>query len=124
MATILLCDDTDEIRFLLRTEFGFHPGLDVVAEAANGQEAIERAAEFQPDVVVLDIAMPVMDGLEALPHIREVSPDAAVIVLSAFDTTEVRAQARELGAEACLRKGETPEDIAEAVMAAARRHDH
>jgi DNA-binding NarL/FixJ family response regulator len=120
MASILLCDDTDEIRYLLRVEFGFHPYLDVVAEAANGREAVERAGELQPDVVVLDIAMPEMDGLEALPRIKEVAPATCVVMLSAFDATQLRHRAQELGADACLRKGETPTNIAEVVSACAR----
>jgi DNA-binding NarL/FixJ family response regulator len=120
MASILLCDDTDEIRYLLRVEFGFHPYLDVVAEASNGREAVARAAELQPDVVLLDVAMPEMDGLEALPRIKEVAPGSCVVMLSAFDTTQLRHRARELGAAACLRKMETPTDIAEAVTSCAR----
>jgi DNA-binding NarL/FixJ family response regulator len=120
MASVLLCDDTDEIRYLLRVEFGFHPYLDVVAEATNGREAVDRAAELQPDVVVLDVAMPEMDGLEALPRIKEVAPDSCVVMLSAFDTTQLRNRALELGAAACLRKAETPSDIAEVVTACAR----
>ncbi|MGH2694939.1 MAG: response regulator transcription factor [Actinomycetota bacterium] len=120
MASILLCDDTDEVRRLLRVEFGFHPDLDVVAEAANGREAITRAAELQPDVVVLDIAMPEMDGIEALLHIKEVAPRTSVVMLSAFDTTQLRDLAHELGAAAYVNKGKTPTDIAEVVTACAR----
>ena len=108
---VLLCDDTKDILLLLRLEFGFDPDVEVVGTAENGVEAIELAGRFRPDVVVLDLAMPVMDGLEALPEIKRVSPDSAVIVLSGFDASAMASQAIELGADRYVEKGTSPSEI-------------
>jgi CheY-like chemotaxis protein len=80
----LIVDDHAEIRFILRIAAARY-GLEVVGEAGNGQEAIALASSFQPDLILLDIAMPVMDGLEALPSIRHAAPTAKIVVLSAFE---------------------------------------
>ena len=71
-----------------------HPaGWRVVATAAEGEQAIEQARASQPDLVLLDIAMPVMDGMQALPHIREAAPAAVVVMLSGYPfSTAARAR--------------------------------
>ena len=68
---VLLCDDMQQVRLILRAEMSLESDLEIVGEATNGAEAIELARKSQPDVVVLDLTMPVMDGLEALPGIRK-----------------------------------------------------
>jgi CheY-like chemotaxis protein len=83
---MLVVDDADDIRRLFTTLLGLAPDFDVVGEAANGLEAIETARELQPDVILLDIQMPVMDGITALPLIRDVAPNSKVIFLTALDT--------------------------------------
>ena len=113
--SVLLCDDTKDILLLLSLEFGFDPAVEVVATAENGLQAIELAGRFRPDVVVLDLAMPVMDGLEALPEIKRVSPDTSIIVLSGFDASAMANQALTLGAERYLEKGTTPSEIVRVV---------
>jgi YesN/AraC family two-component response regulator len=113
--SVLLCDDTKDILLLLSLEFGFDPAVEVVATAENGLQAIELAGRFRPDVVVLDLAMPVMDGLEALPEIKRVSPETSIIVLSGFDASAMANQALSLGAERYLEKGTTPNEIVRAV---------
>jgi DNA-binding NarL/FixJ family response regulator len=112
---VLLCDDLQQIRLLLRTEMSLEPDIEVVGEAADGAEAIRLAGESQPDVVILDVTMPVMDGLEALPRIREVAPGARVIVLSAHGTEEMGARAEAAGASLYLEKGASTQEIVEAV---------
>jgi PAS domain S-box-containing protein len=102
---ILLVDDNTDVRRLLRTKLegtGFH---EIVGEAADGQEAIEMAQLLQPDVVLLDLAMPHMDGLQALPKILAAVPDVRVIVLSGFDQETMAEKAFALGAHAYLEKG-------------------
>ena len=91
MATrsVLLVDDTPDVRMLVRRALERSGGLEVVAEVGDGAAAVEAARHHQPDVVLLDIAMPVMDGLEALPLIRQVAPRATVIMLSAFTADEM-----------------------------------
>src|SRR5918994_4959805 len=97
---VLLCDDLESIRLLLRTELSFDPDVEIVGEATNGDEAIVLAEETQPDVIVLDLAMPVRDGLRALPGLRLASPKSRVIVLSHHRETEAGGEKRTLGASA------------------------
>lgn len=84
---------------------GLEPGLEVVGQAADGQEAVDAARELRPDVVLLDIAMPVLDGLEALPLIRAESPDTKVVMLTGVTTEAVRQRALDAGAAFFLEKG-------------------
>jgi PAS domain S-box-containing protein len=102
---ILLVDDNTDVRRLLRTKLeatGYH---EIVGEAADGEEAIEMAQLLQPNVVLLDLAMPHMDGLQALPRILADVPDVRVIVLSGFDQETMAEKAFALGAHAYLEKG-------------------
>ena len=85
----------------------------VVAEAGNGAEAIDRARELQPDIVLLDLSMPGMDGLEALPRVRAAAPECEVVVLTASGTEENLLAAIRAGAAGYLLKTEPPERIAE-----------
>src|SRR5918998_3624793 len=117
---VLLCDDTEDILLLMSMELGFHDDIEVVGAAHNGREAVELAERLQPDVVILDLAMPVMGGLEALPRILEVAR-TKVIVLSGLDASNVASQALELGAALYLEKGVAPDEIAEIVKEVAAR---
>ena len=88
-------------------------GFEVVAQASGGVEAIARAGELRPDVVVLDLTMPDMDGLTALPKLREASPDSSVVVLTAAEDDTNLLTAIRLGAAGYLLKSEPPERIVE-----------
>ncbi|MDQ6948725.1 MAG: response regulator [Actinomycetota bacterium] len=77
---VLLVDDKADIRLLLATRLGLDPGLWVAGEAADGSEAIARARELQPDVIILDLEMPVMDGLAVIPILRTVDPTMRILV--------------------------------------------
>jgi DNA-binding NarL/FixJ family response regulator len=114
---VLVCDDAESSRRLLRTEFAFHPELSVVAEAANGAEAVLRAAQCRPDVILLDLKMPIMDGFEALPRLLQAVPNAKVIVLSTMDDAEARRRVLDLGALAFISKGTSAEDLASTLIA-------
>jgi DNA-binding NarL/FixJ family response regulator len=103
----------------LTTVFKWEPGFEVVGEAANGREAIELAARTQPDVMILDIAMPIMDGIEALPEILQAAPGTRVLILTAFGSERIRAQALQAGASGYLEKGAAPIAMIAAVRAAA-----
>ncbi|HEX2044039.1 MAG TPA: response regulator transcription factor [Gaiellaceae bacterium] len=111
---ILLCDDSPKIRELVRVVLELE-GKTVVAEAENGRDAVAAAERHQPDVVLLDLSMPVMDGLEALPEIRRVAPDARVVVLSGFENPALVSAALSLGAERYVTKGGDPAEIVAAV---------
>ena len=103
---VLLADDTPDQRDLLRIALERTGEFQVVAEAANGEDAVRAAARQRPDVVLLDIAMPVMDGFEALPAIRLRCPGATVMMLADFGSTELTGRALSLGADGCLQKGQ------------------
>jgi DNA-binding NarL/FixJ family response regulator len=102
---VLLVDDARDIRVLLRRVFNADGSYEVVGEAVDGQAAIALVDELAPDVVVLDLAMPVMDGLDALPVLRSKLPDAKIIVLSGFDGARMREPALLAGADAYVEKG-------------------
>lgn len=108
---VLLADDAEDLRYLLRLAVSQHPGMAVVAEAADGAEAVAAAERHQPDVVVLDLAMPVMDGLEAIPEIRARVPHARIVVLSGFDARRMRDTVLAAGADVYLEKGEALGDL-------------
>lgn len=102
---IVICDDYEAYRFTVNAVLGTDPRFEVVGEAIDGQDAIERCTELQPDVVILDIAMPKMDGLSALPHIRAACPGARIVMHSAFAERTVAENAARLGADGYLEKG-------------------
>ena len=118
---LAICDDVTTFRQLVSAVFRWEPGFELVGEASNGLEAVELARRVQPDVMFLDIAMPVMDGIEALPKIREASPSTRVIVLTAFGSASIRSRALADGAVAYLEKGVTPAVMIAAVRSALER---
>ncbi len=85
---ILIVDDQRLMRHGLRTLLELEDGLEVVGEAENGQEGLERYAELEPDVVLMDVRMPGMDGVEATRRIRQQWPDARIIIRTTFDEDE------------------------------------
>jgi DNA-binding NarL/FixJ family response regulator len=108
---VLLADDTPEIRMLVRLALELEGGFEIVAEAADGAEALHLSDQHQPDAVVLDLAMPVMDGLEAIPAIKKGNPNIKILVLSGFDAPKMMHEAMEAGADAYLEKGEPAHKI-------------
>ena len=101
---VLVVEDHPDVRNVIRALLAAEEGYVVVAEAANGEEGIRAADQQQPDVVLLDLAMPVMDGLAALPGIQEMAPDAKIIVLSGFGTDRTVHAAMHAGATAFVHK--------------------
>jgi two-component system NarL family response regulator len=112
---LLIADDHLVVRVGLRSMIDTQPGMVVVAEAANGREAIELFREHHPDIVLMDLRMPVMGGVEATIAIREEFPDARVIVLTTYDGDENIYRALRAGAVAYLLKdisrGEFLDDV-------------
>ena len=93
--------------------------MQVVGEAEDGDQAIVFAAELQPDVILLDLAMPQRSGLEALPELRRVAPEARIVVFSGLTGSNVAETVLELGASSYLRKGADPDTIAATIAEAA-----
>ena len=95
---IMLADDHTLFRQGIRTLISAEADMEVVAEASNGGDAVEKAAEVRPDVVLMDIRMPIMDGLATTRQIREFDPFARVVVVTDYDDDDLRAAAFEAGA--------------------------
>jgi DNA-binding NarL/FixJ family response regulator len=102
---VLLVDDVEQLRFLVRRALQVRGGFDVVAEAADGRTAIEAAAKLQPDVVVLDLGLPDLAGRDVLTMLRVAAPDMRVVVFTGGDATEKVSVATEV--EGFVLKGET-----------------
>jgi DNA-binding NarL/FixJ family response regulator len=117
---VLLVDDHTVVRRGLRLAFGLEPDLDVVGEAENGRQAIEAAAALLPDVVVMDLLMPVMNGVDATREIRTRLPDVEVVALTSVLEDRMVVDVVEAGAAGYMLKESRPDDLFEAVRAAAR----
>jgi len=104
MARVLLADDHELMRKLLRTVLSSRPGLEVVGEAADGHEAVKLARTLEPDLVVLDLAMPGMDGLQVAQAVRAARPECAILVLSAFEAEHAAEAALAAGADRYVEK--------------------
>ena len=101
-----MIDDSEDMRVLLGVALERSGEFSVVAEAADGVEGVAAVKAFQPDLVLLDIAMPVMDGMQALPLIRDECPTAVVVMVSAFgDSSGLPQRAMALGANGYICKG-------------------
>jgi DNA-binding NarL/FixJ family response regulator len=113
-------DDQSLFREGLRTLLNLQPDIQVVGEAGNGREAVEAVARLSPDVVLMDLKMPVLDGAAATREIRAQHPAARVIVLTTFDDDDYVFEGLRAGALGYLLKDVASERLAEAIRAAAR----
>jgi two-component system response regulator DesR len=111
---VLIADDQRVARQGLVALLSLLPQIEIVGEACNGQEVVEKVAEYHPDVVVLDVQMPTMDGLEAMRHIKQQWPEVRVIVLTMYAGYYRLAQ--QAGADAFLLKGATAEELTTAIL--------
>ena len=118
MIRILIADDHGIVRTGLKLLLDRVPGMEVVGEAADGREAVRLAAELQPDIVIMDIAMPLLNGLQAAHVIRENTP-AGVIFLSMHTDESYILKALDAGARGYLLKDNADEDIERAIRAVA-----
>jgi len=114
---VLVADDHAIVREGIRHVLEAAPGIEVVAEASNGQEAIEQAQAREPDVVLLDITMPEKSGIEAAAELRSVAPKVAVLILSMHDEGEYVLEAFRVGARGYLLKDASPAEMRDAVRA-------
>lgn len=117
---VLIVDDHTLVREGIRALLQPHEDLEVVGEAADGREAIDRVGETRPDVVLMDIAMPRLGGLEATLEIRKSRPDAKVLVLSQYDDKEYVSRFLKAGACGYILKKAMGSELADAIRAVAR----
>jgi len=117
---VLLVDDQALFREGLETLLSVHKDIRVVGQACNGQEAVEVAAKVQPDVVLMDVRMPVLDGVRATSLLKKSQPQCRVIVLTTFDDDEYIFDALRTGAVGYLLKDVASVQLVEAIRAAAR----
>ncbi|MBO0607984.1 response regulator [Myceligenerans salitolerans] len=117
---VLIADDHPVVRNGLRGAFADDPGVTVVGEAADGDQAVARACQGDVHVVLMDLRMPVMDGVEAISVLRERAPGVHVLVLTTFDGEADVLPAVAAGATGYLLKDASTEDLARAVRAAHR----
>ena len=116
---VLVADDQSMVRAGLRLLLSREEGIEVVAEAGNGRDAVARAARFDPDVVLMDIRLPELDGLEATRQILAANPSTRVIVLTTFNLDEYVYEALRFGASGFVLKDDPPEQLIAAVRTVA-----
>lgn len=121
---ILVADDHELVRQGLRTLLEAQPRWQVCGEAATGQEAVAIAGHTQPDVVVLDIQMPVLDGLEAARKIRAVAPHAEILILTVDASPQNYLNASTAGARAVIGKSDAADELVAAVSTIARHEPY
>ncbi len=121
---VLVADDHAVFREGLRAMFSPEPDMDVVGEAATGNEAVERAAELGPDVILMDIQMPGINGIEATRRILGASPRIGVVVLTMFEDDDSVFSAMRAGARGYVLKGAPPSEILKVVHAVAGGEAH
>jgi DNA-binding NarL/FixJ family response regulator len=114
---VLIVDDSPQVLHDLHQLLELSGGVEVVAEARDGQEAIRLAAELSPDVVVMDLEMPGMDGFQATRQIKEQGLAARVVILSVHANPEEVERARDAGADSFVTKGAGYETLLNAILA-------
>ena len=119
MIRVLLADDEPMIRIGVRTILATDPGIEVIAEAADGREAVDLVRLHRPDIALLDIRMPRSDGLSAAAELARAAPDVAVVMLTTFDEDEYVARALALGVSGFLLKAADPRELVLGVRAVA-----
>ena len=119
MIRVLVADDQSMVRAGFRMLLGGEEDIEVVAEASNGLEAVDKAARYDPTVVLMDIRMPELDGLEAARRILAADRDARILTLTTFDLDEYVYEALRAGASGFVLKDEPPEQLLAAIRTVA-----
>lgn len=117
---VLVVDDHKVVRKGLRTFLAVHDDLELVGEAGNGEEAIEQCAALEPDVVLMDLKMPVMDGPTAIKQLKNRFPDTRVVALTSFDDDMLAQRALEAGAIGYLFKDVEEDELVAAIRFASQ----
>ena len=117
---ILVADDHELMRRGVRSLLEAEAGWKVVGEASNGQELLKKAQELKPDIVVLDIGMPLLNGLEASRRLKKVLPEVKILILSMHDSEQMARAVLEAGARGYVTKADTARDLVLAIEALRR----
>jgi DNA-binding NarL/FixJ family response regulator len=120
---ILIADDQPSIRRVVRSTLQQHPHFEICGEAVNGAEAIVEAKRLKPDVVVLNVSMPVLNGFEAAREIKTILPESAIVILSQNADKHFIAEAKKLGLQAYVSKSKAGESLVKAVEGAVLGED-
>jgi len=112
---VLIADDHPIIRDSLRTLIETEPNLKLVGEAVDGEEAVRKAIELKPDVILMDLVMPVKDGLQAISEIKSAMPEVSILVLTSFSDEDKVFPAIRAGALGYLLKDSSPQELLKAI---------
>ncbi len=112
---ILIVDDHPVVRGGLRTMINSEPGMNVIGEACDGQQATDLTIQLNPDLILMDLVMPRKDGISAIEEIIQIIPAARILVLSSFDDEHRVLKATQAGAAGYLLKDSTPEELVVAI---------
>lgn len=124
MIKVLICDDQSIVSTGLTTILGSSSEIQVLGTAADGAEAVQKAAQLQPDVVLMDLKMPIMNGIEATALLRKEQPHIKVLVLTTYDADEWVFDAIRSGAAGYLLKDTPPQALIQAVLDTAAGKNH
>lgn len=116
MTTVLLVDDVEQVRWDLCTILSLSGEFEIVGEAANGLDAIRLAETLKPEVILMDLEMPVMDGYETARLIRRLCPSCRIVALTVHGYDEARKKALQSGVDAFLVKGAPIQEIVQTIL--------
>jgi DNA-binding NarL/FixJ family response regulator len=108
---VLLVDDNAVVRSFVRQLFELQPDFEISGEAENGRDAVEKAEKVKPDLIILDLIMPVMTGLDAAPLLRQLLPDTRIILFTQQEGIEVERLARAAGIDAVVSKSQAASEL-------------
>jgi two-component system, NarL family, response regulator NreC len=111
----LVVDDHESVRKGVCSILDSHQNIELCGEAADGSEAVEKTRSLKPDLIVMDISMPVMDGITAAREIRKISPNTAIIILSMHDSSQLMESARQLGLRGYVTKSQAGSSLLQAI---------
>jgi DNA-binding NarL/FixJ family response regulator len=120
---ILIADDQPTIRMMVRSTLETVPHFEVCAEAADGAQAIEQAQKLKPDVVVLNVTMPVLNGFDAAREIKAILPETAIVILSSHADQRFVEAAKKIGVRAYVAKSKAGDPLVKAIEAAVKGDD-
>jgi len=124
---ILIVDDNAVVRSLVRRLFESQSGFEIAGEAENGRDAIDKAEELKPDLIILDLVMPIMTGLDAAPLLKQLLPDVLIILFTQQEGSEVERLAQAAGIDAVVSKSQVASELflkAQVLIASlGRQHD-